>query len=297
MEVHKTTEFRQIVWDFYGSHGRHNLPWRTPEANGSFDPYKILVSEIMLQQTQVSRVVPKYQTFLEMFPTIQVLATASLGDVLAIWNGLGYNRRAKFLWQAAQVVVNEWHGKFPISVEQLQQLPGVGANTAGAVAVYSYNRPEVFIETNIRTVFIHHFLKDQADVADTDIRELVKQTLPEEMGEEKFGRRTDDTLGMMRRASTQPPYRVWYWALMDYGSFLKQTVGNLSRSSKSYVRQSRFAGSARQLRGAVIRALLESPRTRIDLAMVFPDERLDTVLADLIREGFIYEGDGRFFIV
>jgi A/G-specific adenine glycosylase len=272
MEARKIAVFRQTVREFYRQHARHDLPWRLSELDGSFDPYKILVSEVMLQQTQVSRVVPKYASFLKTFPTIQALTAAPLGDVLAAWNGLGYNRRASFLWRAAQMIVDDWSGSFPTSVQELQKLPGVGANTAGAVAAYSFNLPEVFIETNIRTVFIHHFFKDQVDIPDAEIRQLVTETIDK-----------------------QNP-REWYWALMDYGAFLKQTVGNLNRSSKSYAKQSKFVGSARQLRGAVIRELLDEPRTKAELAAALPDERLETVLANLSREGLIRQTGERFSV-
>ena len=272
MDERKVVEFKETVWDFYHDHGRHDLPWRLAEADESFDPYKILVSEIMLQQTQVSRVIPKYVQFLGRFPNISSLAIAPLGDVLTLWNGLGYNRRAKFLLHAAQKIVQEFGGNFPTNMNELQRLPGVGMNTAGAVASYAFNQPLVFIETNIRTVFIHHFFKDEVDIPDIAIRTLVEQTLDRE----------------------HP--REWYWALMDYGSFLKQTVGNLSRASKSYVRQSKFTGSRRQLRGAIIRVLLSKSYTRMALVSELPDERLDAVLTELINEGLIHQ-DGEHFSV
>jgi A/G-specific adenine glycosylase len=250
-EIH---HFQKLVQDYYRDHGRHDMPWRQPP----FDPYKILVSEIMLQQTQVSRVTPKFTAFLQRFPTASALAAAPLADVLAAWSGLGYNRRAKFLWQAAQQI----HGAFPTTVEELVKLPGVGPNTAGAVAAYAFNQPAVFIETNIRTVFIHHFFKDQLDVPDSAILALVAETLP-----------------------ANP--REWYWALMDYGAYLKLTVGNLNRVSKSYARKSRFAGSLRQLRGEVLRLLIAGPLSAADLQQAIADERLPSVLQQLEQEQLV----------
>jgi A/G-specific adenine glycosylase len=256
-------KFQQVVYEHYGAHGRHDLPWRQPEADSSFDPYKILVSEIMLQQTQVPRVMSKYAAFLEKFPTVETLAAAPLKDVLIAWQGLGYNRRAKFLWQAAKYVMEEYGGEFPSTVEALTKLPGVGKNTAGAIQAYTFNQPAVFIETNIRTVFIHHFFKDQANIADTDIMPLIAQTL-----------------------DTADPRR-FYWALMDYGTYLKQTVGNRSRASKSYTKQSKFAGSARQIRGQVLRLLSEGPVIGSALLMSLADARAEAVVGDLEKEGLI----------
>lgn len=232
-----------------------------------------MVSEIMLQQTQVPRVIPKYRDFLELFPTVESLAGASLGDVMRVWNGLGYNRRAKFLWQAAQAVVSQYHGKFPHTQKALVALPGIGVNTAGAILAYAFNLPVAFIETNIRTVYIHHFFTDQPQVDDRAIAKLVQDTLDEQHA------------------------REWYWALMDYGSYLKQTVGNKSRTSKAYVKQSAFQGSNRQLRGALIRALLNKPHTTAELQATFADERLADTLAQLVREGLVREAAGRFSII
>jgi A/G-specific adenine glycosylase len=260
-------KLQTIVWDYYKNHGRHDLPWRAPEPDGSFDPYKILVSEIMLQQTQVPRVIPKYHEFLRRFPTFTALADASLGDVLRVWNGLGYNRRAKFLWQAAQRVVAEYGGQMPSAQAELVALPGVGVNTAGAVLAYAFNQPAVFVETNIRSVFIHHFFADQQGVTDKQIAELVAQTM-----------------------SVDP--RTWYWALMDYGTYLKQTSPNLNSASKHYVKQSQFEGSRRQVRGHVLRLLGAGAFTIDELIHLIPDERTLEVIKQLAEEGFIHLGQG-----
>ena len=166
-------DFQQTVWEYYDQSGRHSLSWRLPEPDGRFNPYKIMVSEVMLQQTQVSRVIVKYQQFLELFPTVTDLARAELGQVLTAWQGLGYNRRAKFLWQAAQMVEAEFAGVFPQDQKELTRLPGIGINTAGAIMAYAYDQPVSFIETNIRTVFIHHFFHDQQAVPDQLIMQIV----------------------------------------------------------------------------------------------------------------------------
>lgn len=265
--------FTEVVWEYYQTHGRHDLPWRQPEADGSFDSYKIMLSEIMLQQTQVARVMPKFKVFLQEFPTVQALAAAPLAAVLVAWNGLGYNRRAKFLWQAAQAIITQYDGSMPRTVAELKTLPGIGANTAGAIAVYAYNQPVVFIETNIRTVFIHHFFGDSAElVADATLAQIVAETLDAE----------------------RP--REWYWALMDYGVHLKQTVGNVSQRSKSYAKQSAFKGSLRQVRGAVIRELAQGALTKLQLQRLVQDKRLDVVLANLEREQLIEKRDNSYHL-
>lgn len=263
-------DFVRTAWNHYREHGRHGLPWRRPEPDGSFDPYKILVSEVMLQQTQVPRVIPKYDAFLRRFPTLRSLATAPLGDVLVSWQGLGYNRRAKYLWQAARAVTSDYHGMFPRSVDDLSKLPGIGRNTAGAILAYAFNEPVVFVETNIRTVFIHYFFKDQAGVPDKAILDLVSRMLDND----------------------NP--REWYWALMDYGSYLKQSVGNLARQSKAYTKQSRFAGSERQLRGRVLHLLAQESLNEADLLAELDDPRAAKLLARLEHEGLILHDGSRY---
>lgn len=258
-------KFQLAVWAYYDAHGRHDLPWRQPEPDGRFDPYKIMVSEIMLQQTQVARVMPKYLQFTQQFPALSSLAQAELGDVLRAWQGLGYNRRAKYLWQAARQIIAEHAGVFPKDEVQLVRLPGIGKNTAGAIMAYAFNKPAVFLETNIRTAVIHHFFSGQGGVSDKDIYVVVEKALP-----------GDPSLT-----------RAWYWALMDYGAHLKQTIGNLNKSSSSYIRQSTFHGSKRKLRGVVIRLLAHKPYSAAALHEQIDDGRLEEVLEDLVQEGMV----------
>lgn len=261
--------FLETVWEYYRAEGRHDLPWRLAEPDGTFDPYKILVSELMLQQTQVSRVIPKFDAFIAAFPTVEKLAEAKLGDVLRAWQGLGYNRRAKFLWESAKQISAD--GQFPDTLEGLVALPGVGVNTAGAVLAYTYNEPVVFIETNVRTVYILHFFADQAVVSDAEIREVLPETL-----------------------DTEHP-REFYWALMDYGSHLKTQTRNNHRSSH-YTKQSAFAGSRRQIRGLVLRELSKRDMSFKELMMVSDDERLRSVLTDLLSEKIIAQKHNRYSI-
>jgi A/G-specific adenine glycosylase len=262
--------FQSTVWQHYNEQGRHDLPWRQPELDGSFDPYKILVSELMLQQTQVPRVIPKFVTFVEAYPSFKSLAIAPLSDVLKMWSGLGYNRRAKFLLQTAQLVTGQYSGKLPMTHADLVALPGVGNNTAGAIRAYAFNEPVVFVETNIRTVFIHHFFNGQEKVPDSLLMPLIQECTPPDCA------------------------RTWYWALMDYGTHLKQTVGNVSQSSSSYAKQTPFHGSRRRIRGQVLRLLADGPHTLERLDWKVSDERLQGVLDDLVKEGFIELVDSHY---
>ena len=262
-------DFITTLRKYYDEHGRHGLPWRLPEADRSFDPYKILVSEIMLQQTQVARVIPKYEAFLKSFPTVESLTAAELAEVLLAWQGLGYNRRAKYLWEAARAI--KQNGYFPTDMPGLVALPGVGVNTAGAILAYAYNQPVVFVETNIRTVYIHHFTRDGQIVSDDFIRDLVSSTIDRD----------------------NP--REFYWALMDYGSHLKTLVKNNHRS-KHYVKQSPFQGSRRQVRGEVLRLLRARPCKLSELKGRMSDDRLPGVLEDLLREGLISQHKSKYYL-
>jgi A/G-specific adenine glycosylase len=265
---------QQAVGDYFKAHHRR-MPWRPPtlavNTAGELDPYPILVSELMLQQTQVARVVPKFQAFMAAFPDVHALAAASLADVLVLWSGLGYNRRAKYLWEAARMVVSEYGGEFPRTAKALTALPGVGPNTAGAILAYAFDQPAVFIETNIRSVFIRHCFAGRTGVTDAELRPLIEASIP--------------TRGI----------REWYYALMDYGSYLKTTEGNAARHSKHYVKQSPLEGSRRQVRGRVLKYLAEGPHTATKLAELIKDERLTEVLADLQNERLIQKKTGAVF--
>lgn len=231
------TSFIRRVRSYYSENPR-TMPWRNTD-----DPYKILVSEVMLQQTQVDRVIPKYELFVKRFPTIASLAAASKADVLSLWSGLGYNRRALWLHETSKEIMKRFNGAVPADPEILAGFKGIGIHTASAVCVYAYNQPLVFIETNIRAVYIHHFFSDTADVSDEDILHHVKATL-----------------------DRKNP-RQWYWALMDYGSYIKKRYKNPARKSKHYGIQPQFKGSRRQLRGAIIRDLLD--KRQMSLADVY----------------------------
>lgn len=257
-------EFQSMILDFYRQEGR-SFPWRETR-----DPYAILVSELMLQQTQTERVVPKYLAWLEAFPTAADLAAAPFPQVLAAWSGLGYNRRAGYLQSACRQVVQELGGVFPSTAKELQRLKGVGAYTAGAVAAFAFNRPEVFIETNIRSVYLFFFYPDQEKVSDAQLMPLIETTL------------------------YRPDPRVWYYALMDYGAALKKSTANPNRQSRHYSRQSRFEGSLRQARGAIVRQLSlggNRPQALEDLAAGAGIDlyRMQGAAESLVSEGMIMQ--------
>lgn len=227
MQNNTITSFQQFIWDFYREQGRL-FAWRN-----NVNPYHVVVSEIMLQQTQTYRVEPKYEQFIAQFPDFQTLAAAPLRDVLAAWQGLGYNRRGKYLQQIAQKVVTDFNGILPDDPAILETFPGIGKGTAGSICAFAFNRPTIFIETNIRTVFIHSFFYNQDKIHDKELLPLIADALDHE----------------------NP--REWYYALMDYGVYLKKLCINPSRKSKHHTKQSKFEGSDRQIRGKIIKLLTE----------------------------------------
>lgn len=251
--------FQKKIYEYYKKDKR-DLPWRN-----THDPYKILVSELMLQQTQSTRVIEKYKHFIKIFPTATRLARASTQEVLLLWQGLGYNRRALYLHRAAQVVTREHHGIFPTTEVELQKLPGVGPYTAAAIMAFAYNKPTVVIETNIRAVFIHFFFPTSKKVSDATLVPFI----------EKFMDKKNP--------------REWYNALMDYGALLKRTVVNPSRKSKTHVKQSAFKGSLRQIRGAIIKEYTENSHiTKTKLTQLLPYKKEDIIAQynALKNEGF-----------
>lgn len=262
--------FIQTVRDYHQNHGRHSLPWRK-----THNPYRILVSEIMLQQTQVERVIPKYQEFLKRFPTVSTLAEGTLGEVLILWLGLGYNRRAKHLYETAQAIVTIHKGVWPKSYEAMLTLPGVGPYTAGAVCAFAFNTPVPVVETNIRTVYIHHYFPYTEAVTDTMLMPIIARTL-----------------------NTDNP-RLWYAALMDYGSHLKATIGNKSRQSRHHTKQSSFKGSDRFIRGSILRHLahVKIGLTKQGLCSVLMGterERVVLQLGKLLNEGLVSKQGSRY---
>jgi A/G-specific adenine glycosylase len=263
------SHFRKMIYGHYLREGR-SLPWRKTR-----NPYRILVSEVMLQQTQVGRVLDKYRLFIKTFPDFASLANAPLADVLRTWQGLGYNRRAVALKKAAEAVMSEFQGKLPLSAEALVRLPGIGKYSAAAIYTFTTNSPSLFIETNIRRVYIHFFFRDRRGVSDEEILPVLAGTLDKK----------------------NP--RDWYYALMDHGVKLIAEVENPNRRSSRYRRQSPFEGSARQMRGAILRILTDSPgmtRAQLERSTSGYAGDIDRLLLELVREGFLEKKGKRFGI-
>lgn len=263
----KLTQFKNLIWDYYKNHKRE-FPWRNID-----NPYYIVVSEIMLQQTQTYRVVEKYEQFIEKFPTITSLAHAQQADVIKAWQGLGYNRRAIALHKTAQKIVEEHNGIVPSCPTILQTFPGIGKATASSIAAFAYNKETTFIETNIRAVFIYCFFINQDNISDDQLFPLVAATV--------------DPINP----------REWYYALMDYGVMLKKNCINPSRLSKHHTKQSTFEGSDRQIRGMILKLLSQVTMLHFEqLCCMIPREqqRVERALQELMQEGFIKQSQSRF---
>jgi len=252
--------FQQTVWQFYTLNKRAFL-WRN-----TTEPYHIVISEIMLQQTQTLRVGQKFDQFVTTFPDFEKLAQATLAEVLLAWQGLGYNRRARALHKIAQKVVSEFDGSLPKDPEVLETFPGIGPNTAGSICAFAFNMPTIFVETNIRAVFIHTFFTDKDNVHDKEILPLVEQTVDKD----------------------NP--REWYYALMDYGVMVKKLHRNPARKSKHYAVQSKFEGSDRQIRSMILKKLLKQNLMSLDqFFSVIQREpaRIEKIIEQMCKEGFL----------
>jgi len=261
--------FREIILGYYREH-RRDFPWRDRS-----DLYGILISEVMLQQTQTGRVAEKYLPFLEAFPTVRDLAEAESASVLRAWQGLGYNRRAVMLHRLARQVIDEYGGTIPSLPEELINLPGIGKATASSICAFACDSPEVFIETNIRTVYIHFFFPGTEEIHDREIMPLVEATLDR----------------------TSP--RRWYSALMDYGVMLKKAGPNPSRRSRHHARQAPFEGSDRQVRGRILKLLLAEPgltEKKLIARLEEPQERVTTILTGMTDEGLVVRKNNKYFV-
>lgn len=263
------SEFKQAVWENYREEGRA-FPWR--DITNSWG---VLVSEVMLQQTQTSRVVLYWLRWMEKWPSPQALSSASLEDVLREWAGLGYNRRGRYLKLTAEKIVDDFQGTVPETEKELRSLPGIGPYTAAAICCFAYNKPTVFIETNIRSALLHYFFHDEKNVPDRLLLPILEETLDRE----------------------RP--RQWYYALMDYGAKLKRITQNPGRRSAHYTRQSIFKGSLREARGYIVRQLAEQGPATLEQLALSSDieyERLKEALESLKKEQMVADQSGQYRI-
>ena len=272
--------FLTRLYSWYIDNNRSELSWRQEQY---LNAYSILVSEIMLQQTQVSRVIPYFLDWMNKYPTVEILAMSSLAEVLQSWKGLGYNNRGQRLQKAARYVIDNHHGSIPDSMEQLLLLPGVGHYTAGAIVAFAYNKPIAMIETNIRRVMIHEFFQDSESVHDRDILEILEVCI-EHIALYGFDPRN------------------FYWAMMDYGAYLKSnTQKNPNRKSAQYTKQSRFEGSFRQKRSGILQYILEMKSvTEAEILARYPDwseEDREEVLRALQKDGLVRESGGEWTVL
>ena len=323
-----TPELRAFV-EFVAKKGRElyrDLPWRR-----TYDPYAIWISEVMLQQTQVSRVDGRWQRWLERFPTVDALAAAAPSDVLEEWQGLGYNRRALSVHRAAQAI-SEAGGVFPQDPKELVKLPGIGPATAAGICAFAFNLHGVYLETNVRTVFLHELYPQAEGVPDSELVPLVELTCPASVADAVNVVDADSAANVVdadgaanvvdadgaagadtavdtaaNADETELTPRSWYYALLDYGAYLKKTIPNPSRRSKSHVKQSRFEGSHRQKRAELLRVLLahkdeggaafetlhqELCQIEVNAGRETLDEQVTLgLLEELAKEGFCQKND------
>jgi len=260
--------FQDFIYSFYNRKKR-DFPFRE-----NITPYKVVVSEIMLQQTQTNRVAEKFVEFIKKFPDFKSLAQASIEELLSTWQGLGYNRRAIALKKIAERIMSEFNGNVPKDLNLLTSLPQIGHNTASSILSFAYNIPTYFIETNIRRVYIYFFFSGKSQIDDKEIMEIVKISVDK----------------------NNP--RDWYYALMDFGTMLKKKHPELNKRSAHYRKQSKFDGSTRQVRGKILKLLLEKPLStkKIVNKINYEEKKVLEILNTLKKEGFIQKEQEKFFI-
>ena len=268
MVIRMTIEkFQETILSWYAKN-RRDLPWRHTK-----DPYKILVSEIMLQQTQVSRVLAKYKEFLKAFPTLETLSKAPDKKLLKVWQGLGYWRRAKYLKETAKILVGAqktnfgnrgvrarrsppWAGgggkRFPkirfSEPRELEELPGIGHYTARAVACFAFGSCEAFLDTNIRRIYLHFFFQGRTDVPDSEIL--------------KIAQKATTNLRICKKSKYRGiTPREWHYALFDYGAIVLKDKA-INKRSRHYAKQSKFEGSFRSFRTQAVKFLLSASRNK-----------------------------------
>lgn len=252
--------FRERIFDFYQSN-RRSFPWRE-----TTDRYAVMVSEIMLQQTQAERVSGKYMAWMERFPDTKALSSASLRDVLALWSGLGYNSRCQRLQSCAKVIMDRFDGVVPASPEVLKTLPGIGEYSCRSIPVFADNLDVAAVDTNIRRIIIHEF------------------TLPEDIPKREIQAAADQLLPKSRS-------REWHNALMDYGSLC---LTSRSTGIRPLTRQSKFQYSKRWYRGRLLKELVSSEFLLLEEL----EEKYGTcpwglqeIINELVGEGLVDESE------
>lgn len=292
-------EFKKLIWNWY-TENRRDLPWRPPAPHKKTHPegytfypltpqnqkwtkqhaYEIFISEIMLQQTQVDRVVPFFETFIKELPDWQALAQCPQPTLLKLWKGLGYNRRALNTKKAAQYVLEHHGGNLPQDIKELQKIPNVGVYTSAAIMNFVHGIPTPLIETNVRTVFFHHFYTKKDSVDDITLMKKVLATLPNH--------------NTQHSVSADP--REWMYALMDYGSHLRREGIKITNKSKHYTKQKSFKGSKREIRGKILEILLHDPllhreilEQKISDDLPENENNIQHVIKDMVNEGFLEE--------
>jgi A/G-specific adenine glycosylase len=285
ISVAQLRRVQHTLFDWYCAYGR-NLPWRRTR-----DPYHILVSEIMLQQTQVDRVIPKYLAFLERFPTLADLAHAAPGDVIRAWAGLGYNRRALNLQRTAQAVLSEHGGTFPQTPAELEHLPGIGPYTAGAVACFAFEHDVAFMDTNIRRVIRRVFVGPEdapPTTSDRDLLRIAETALPR--GEGYLWNQAIMELGAMVCTAARPRCAVCplrpeckayaAWKAADETVFADRPA--TPRSARVVAeRPAPYLNSNRYFRGRIIATLRDlPPGASIDLDRLGPQVKDDWSTGD-----------------
>lgn len=282
-----------------------DLPWRNTR-----DPYAIWLSETMLQQTQVTRVLTRWAQWMDRFPTVEAVAAASNADILEAWQGMGYNRRALNLKRCADVIAHEYGGIFPSSTAKLEALPGIGPATAAGIRSFAFDLPSVYIETNVRSVLIGAFYPQDQRVTDKQLTVLAQLLCP---GYVEQYRSACEARGLSNRQIeelTQIPAQVsvrsWYYALLDKGAQIKGSRAKTkqadpARRSAAYSKQSKFEGSHRQKRAHLLRILLDAARPLSTEELTVECSRIEQdagrpaldvtyvekILNDLAHEGFI----------
>ncbi len=274
--MNKEMVMNKILLRWFKKHGR-DLPWRNTR-----DPYEIFISEMMLQQTQVGRVLGKYKSFLEEFPTVKSLASAPLRSVLKAWSGLGYNRRAKYINECAKIICVDYGGKFPTSFDKLLTLPGIGRSTAAAIMAFAFHAPEPMIDTNIRRVFCRIFFPEKIP-SDSIIYDFAK--------------------GMMPKKNPH----IWNWAMLDIGALYCKARGHredcplqkLHGKVKDFIYkkpQAKFKDSKRYYRGQILKALANTLVGLVleDLEKILGNKQgLEEIVGDLCSEGLVMQERGK----